>query len=83
MSRHEHQYQQGIINKLAEEYDLHKDEVREAVMHQFRFIRKVMKKGKYESVRLRYFGKFHVNQKRLEHVQNKYGKSSRSSSEDE
>lgn len=74
MSKNEPLYQQSIINKLAKEYHLSPDKVREAVMYQFRFVRKIMTKGKFESVRLRYFGEFHVNPKRLQKLQERNGK---------
>lgn len=69
MAKYEPLYQQQIIDELAKEFDLKPKQVRKAVMHQFEFIRKVMKKGDFESVRLRYFGKFKVNPKRLENLQ--------------
>ena len=73
MSKNEPLYQQRIINKLAKKHGISPDKAREAVMHQFRFVRRIMTKGEFESVRLRYFGQFHVNPKRLEKLQEKNG----------
>tara|TARA_R110000787_G_scaffold85871_1_gene182891 strand:- start:1203 stop:1367 length:165 start_codon:yes stop_codon:yes gene_type:complete len=42
--------------------------VEEIINHQFKFVEKVMKKGKFEMVRLPYFGKFSVNPRRVEHI---------------
>jgi len=72
MSINEPLYQQRIINKLAKKYDLAPDTVRRVVMHQFRFVRRIMTKGEFESIRLRYFGKFHVDPKRLEKLQQRH-----------
>lgn len=74
MSKNEPLYQQRIINDLAKKHGLAPDKVRRAVMHQFRFVRKIMTKGDFESVRIRYFGKFHVNPKRLKKLQEKNDK---------
>lgn len=76
MSKNEPLYQQKIINELAKEHGISPKRVRKAVMHQFRFVRKIMTKGDFESVRLRYFGKFHVNPKRLEKLKEKHGEDS-------
>jgi len=64
MSKNEPIYQQRIINQLAKENDLSPRQVRRAVMHQFKFVRKKMTQGDYESIRLRYFGQFKVDPKR-------------------
>lgn len=69
MSKTKPLFQQGIIKQLANKYDIPEDKVEEAVYHQFKFVKKIMQKGDFESVRLRRFGKFHVNPKRLEHLQ--------------
>jgi len=76
MSKNEPLYQQQIINRLAEKHDLSSKKVRQAVMHQFRFVRKIMSKGDFESVRIRYLGKFHVNPKRVEKLNQNNGEDS-------
>ena len=42
--------------------------IEEIVNHQFKYIEKTMKEGKFETIRLPYFGKFSVNPKRREHI---------------
>lgn len=58
-----------IIQKLATKHNLPLSKVEEIVNHQFKFVAKIMKEGKFESVRLPYFGKFSVNKGRLKHIQ--------------
>ncbi|HLS53376.1 MAG TPA: HU family DNA-binding protein [Tissierellaceae bacterium] len=58
-------YQTGIIKQLANKYNLPEEEVAKAVYHQFKFVSKTMKRGLFESVRLRRFGRFHVNPNRV------------------
>jgi len=57
-----------IIQTLATKYKLPLKKVEEIVNHQFKFVEKVIKKGKFEMVRLPYFGKFSVNPKRVKHI---------------
>ena len=61
-------FQTGIIKQMSNKYDIDEDLISEAVYHQFKFVTKVMKRGKFESVRVRKFGKFHVNPKRIEYL---------------
>ncbi len=42
--------------------------IEEIAFFQFKFVAEVMRKGKFESVRLPYLGKFHVNLKRVKHL---------------
>lgn len=70
MSRTKPLFQHGIIKQLANKYDLPEEQVEKAVYHQFKFVKKIMKKGDFESVRLRRFGKFDVNPNRLKHLNN-------------
>ena len=58
----------AIIQTLATKYKLPLKKVEEIVNHQFKFVEKVIKKGKFEMVRLPYFGKFSVNPKRVKHI---------------
>ena len=57
-----------IIQILATKYNLSLSKVEEIIKHQFKFVEKIMKNGKFEMVRLPYFGKFSVNPKRVEHI---------------
>tara|TARA_R100000781_G_C4064536_1_gene122255 strand:+ start:203 stop:418 length:216 start_codon:yes stop_codon:yes gene_type:complete len=57
-----------IIYYLANKYNLPLKKIEEIVNHQFKYIEKIMKEGKFESIRLPYFGKFSVNPKRLKHI---------------
>jgi len=43
--------------------------VEEAVMHQFKYTADMIKRGKFESVRLPFLGKFHVMPGRLKYLQ--------------
>ena len=36
--------------------------------HQFKFVSKIMKEGDFETIRLPYFGKFSVNEKRIKYI---------------
>ena len=58
----------AIIQTLATKYKLPLKKVEEIVNHQFKFVEKVIKKGKFEMVRLPYFGNFSVNPKRVKHI---------------
>ena len=57
------------IYLLATKYNLPLSKIEEIIDYQFKFTERVMKAGKFEGVRLPYFGKFHVNKKRLEYIQ--------------
>ena len=54
-----------LIAKIAEEYGYDKAEVRSIVDSQYIFLRKTIEHGAFDSVRLPYFGRFHVNPYRL------------------
>lgn len=49
---------EDIINILSNKYNLSKVEIKEIVDSQFSFVRDTMKDGKFNSVRLPYFGIF-------------------------
>ena len=49
-------------------YNLPIQKIEEIVFYQFNFVKDVMKRGKFEAVRLPYLGKFHVNPGRLKHL---------------
>jgi len=65
---------QEIIYLLANKYDLPLQEIEEIVEHQFKFVARIMKEGKFDSIRLPYFGKFTVNEKRLKYINEKTNK---------
>ena len=49
-----------IIYYLANKYNLPLSKIEEIVNYQFKYVEKIMKEGKFESIRLPYFGKFSV-----------------------
>ena len=57
-----------IIYYLANKYDLPLSKIEQIVNHQFKYLEKTMKEGKFETVRLTYFGKFSVKAKRKEYI---------------
>ena len=57
-----------IIYYLANKYNLSLQKVEKIVNHQFKYVEKIMKEGKFESIRLPYFGKFSVNPKRIKYI---------------
>ena len=59
-----------IIYYLANKYNISLSKVERIVGHQFKYLEKIMKEGNFETVRLPYFGKFSVNPKRLEYLNN-------------
>ena len=60
-----------IIYHLANKYNLPLSKIEKIVNYQFKYVEKIMKEGKFESIRLPYFGKFPVNAKRLKHINKK------------
>lgn len=60
--------QKQIIQKLATKYNLPLKTVEEIVMHQFKFVAKIMSKTNFDAVRIPYFGKFSSNKKRREYI---------------
>ena len=57
-----------IIQILATKHNLPLQKVEQIVNHQFKFVEKIMKEGKFEMIRLPYFGKFSVNPNRVKHI---------------
>jgi nucleoid DNA-binding protein len=57
-----------IIYYLANKHEIPIKKIEEAINYQFKFVSYIMSLGKFESVRLPYFGKFSVNKKRVEHI---------------
>jgi nucleoid DNA-binding protein len=62
-----------IINKLATKYNLPLKTIEKIVNHQFKFVSKIIAEGEFDSIRLPYFGNFHVNKNRLKHIKEKNG----------
>ena len=59
----------NVVQKLATKHNLPLSKVEEIVNYQFKFVTKVIKKGKFEYVRLPYFGKFSAKKERIKHIQ--------------
>ena len=57
-----------LIYYLANKYDLPLQVIEQMVNYQFKYISKIIKLGKFESIRLPYFGKFSVNPNRVKHL---------------
>ena len=62
-----------IIQQLATKYNLPLQTVEQIINYQFKFVSDVIKQGNFQSIRLPYFGKFHVNKNRLKYIQEKSG----------
>lgn len=62
---------QIIIYYLANKYNMPLSKVEKILSHQFKYVEKIMKEGKFETIRLPYFGKFSVNPNRVEHINKK------------
>lgn len=60
-----------IIYMLATKYNLPIKTVTEIVNYQFKYVTKIMAEGKFESIRLPYFGKFSVKPGRLKYIKSK------------
>lgn len=61
-----------LYEEIATKLGIPKEKVEEVVDHEFRFVKKVMERGEFNSVRLPRFGIFEVNEKRLKNVE-RYG----------
>lgn len=57
-----------IIYSLANKYNLPLKKVEQIVNYQFKYTSNVIKAGKFEVIRLPYFGKFSVNPKRVKYI---------------
>jgi nucleoid DNA-binding protein len=60
--------QKEIIQKIATKYNLPLKTVEDIVMHQFKFVSKIMQDGNFKSIRIPYFGKFSSNKNRREYI---------------
>ena len=56
---------QKIYKEIQEEMGGDLQEIEQICESQFEYLEKIMKRGAFDSVRLSYFGRFHVNPKRL------------------
>ena len=63
-----------IIYSLANKYNLSLKKTEEIISYQFKYVTKIMKEGKFETIRLPYFGKFSVNANRVKHINKLKGK---------
>ena len=57
-----------IIQLLATKYNLPLKKIKQIVGHQFKFVTKIIKEGKFDTIRLPYFGKWSVNQNRVKYI---------------
>jgi len=62
-----------IVQILATKYNLPLEKVEAIVNSQFKYVTKVMSDGKFDSVRLPYFGKFHSKEERRNLINKKNG----------
>ena len=60
----------ALIQNLASKYNLPLKTVTDIIESQFKYVGKVMEEGKFEAVRLPYFGKFSVKCNRVKHLDN-------------
>ncbi len=65
--------EKALIQKLATKYNLPLKKIEDIVFSQFKFVAKQIEKGNFDTIRLPYFGKFHVNKNRLKYIQKKNG----------
>jgi len=59
-----------LIYFLATKYNLPISKIEEIVTYQFKFVKKVMQSGKFEAIRLPYFGEFSAKKERIKHITN-------------
>ena len=57
-----------IIEHLSDKYDLPIKDIEKIVNHQFKFVSKIINKGKFDTIRIPYLGKFIVNKNRVKHI---------------
>ena len=57
-----------IIQLLATKHNLPLKKIKQIIEYQFKFVTKVIKDGKFEGVRLPYFGKWSVNKNRVKYI---------------
>ena len=64
-----------VIQQLASEHNLPLQKVEEAVYFQLKYVADVIRTGGFESVRLPFLGKFHVNERRLRYLNERLDRS--------
>ncbi len=57
-----------IIYYLADKHEKPLKEIERIVTYQFKFVSKIMSLGKFDTIRLPYFGKFSVNKNRVKYI---------------
>lgn len=57
-----------ILQKLSIKYNLPINKIEEIVFHQFKYASNVIREGKFESIRIPYFGKFTAHPTRVKHL---------------
>ena len=57
-----------IIQFLATKYNLPLKKIKQIVEYQFKFVTKIIKEGKFDTIRLPYFGKWSVNKNRVKYI---------------
>lgn len=65
--------EEKIIQEIAKELGISPNLVQKIVKSQFEFVKLKMEEGAFETVKLPYFGKFHVKPYRLQKVNENYG----------
>lgn len=60
-----------IIQKLATKHNLPLQKVEEIVYFQFKYVAKIMKEGRFATIRLPYFGAFSAKAERIAHLNEK------------
>lgn len=63
-----------LIENIAKKYNVSIAETEKAINHQFKFVAKTIKEGKFHSVRLPYFGIFKPNKKQIEKIYGQHNK---------
>lgn len=63
---------QQIYREIAKETGATINEIEQCVETQFAFIEQTIKKGEFDTIRLPYLGKFTVNPKRVQNLNNKH-----------
>ena len=58
----------GAIHNLATKYNLPLEKIESIVTSQFKYVAKVMSEGKFDAVRLPYFGKFSAKKGRIKYI---------------
>jgi nucleoid DNA-binding protein len=65
--------EEKIVMEIAKELGISPNLVQKIVKSQFEFVKVTMEKGEFETIKLPYFGKWHVKPYRLQKVNENYG----------